>query len=271
MKKYILTIILLLCVASVDTLNAQEQTRAKAKRETIKLGEEMPHKSDSTTHRKRRGLTQHLIIPKGEWQVGAQISHVSMSSSNSEYALLINGLDANGSLTKIAPFVSYAFKNNQAIGLRFQYTTADAKIDAAELDLLSDDLEFELENLRGKLTSYQTSLYYRVYVGLDNKGRIGLFNDVALGYTNSKTSFRYNAQTENAYTRSNQLKLSLHPGIVVFAMNNLSTHVSIGIGGVSYNNTKYYRDGALVGKRDFSKANFKLDILDISIGLSLHL
>ena len=57
MKKYILTIILLLCVASVDTLNAQEQTRAKAKRETIKLGEEMPHKSDSTTHRKRRGLT----------------------------------------------------------------------------------------------------------------------------------------------------------------------------------------------------------------------
>lgn len=271
MKKYILTVILLLCVASVDALYAQEQTKSRAKRETIKLGEEMPHKGDSTTHRKRRALTQHLIIPKGEWQVGAQISHVSMSSSNSEYALLINGLDANGSLTKIAPFVSYAIKNNQAIGLRFQYTTADATIDAAELDLLSDDLEFELENLRGKLTSYQTSVYHRIYVGLDNKGRIGLFNDVALGYTNSKTNFRYNAQTENAYTKSNQIKLSVHPGIVVFAMNNLSTHVSIGIGGVSYNNTKYYRDGELVGKRDFSKANFKLDILDISIGLSLHL
>lgn len=271
MKKYILTIMILLCVASIDTVYAQEQTKQKPKRETIKLGSELPHKSDSTSTRKRRGLTQHLIIPKGEWQVGAQISHVSMSSSNSEYALLINGLDANGSLTKIAPFVSYAFKHNQAVGLRFQYTTADANIDAAELDLLSDDLEFEIENLRGKLTSYQTSVYYRVYVGLDNKGRIGLFNDVALGYTNSKTDFRYNEQTENAYTRSNQIKLSLHPGIVVFAMNNLSTHVSIGIGGVSYNNTKYYRDGAMVGKRDFSKANFKLDILDISIGLSIHL
>lgn len=271
MKKYLRIVILLLCIATLNATYAQEQSRQKSKRETITLGEELPHKGDSTKHRKRRGLTQHLIIPKGEWQVGAQISHVSMSSSNSEYALLINGLDANGSITKIAPFVSYAFKNNQAIGLRFQYATADANIDAAELDLLSDDLEFELENLRGRLTSYQTSVYYRTYVGLDNRGRIGLFNDITLSYNNSKTSFRYNAQTENAYTKSNQLKLSLHPGIVVFAMNNLSTHVSVGIGGVSYNNTKYYRDGACVGKRDFSKANFKLDILDISIGLSVHL
>lgn len=265
MKATIKIAILLLCVVVLNVAYAQ-----KPQRETIKLGEDIT-KRDTTEHRKRRGLTQHLIIPKGEWQVGAQISHVSMSSSNSEYALLINGLDANGSVTKIAPFVSYAFKHNQAIGLRFQYTTADANIDAAELDLLSDDLEWDLENLRGKLNSYQTSVYYRTYIGLDNRGRIGLFNDVALSYNYSKTAFRYNAQTEDAYTKSNQLKLSLHPGIVVFAMNNLSTHVSIGIGGVSYNNTKYYRDGECVGKRDFSKANFKLDILDISIGLSLHL
>lgn len=92
-----------------------------------------------------------------------------------------------------------------------------------------------------------------------------------LGYTNSKTEFIYNENTANAYAKSNQLKLSIHPGIVVFAMNNISTHVSMGIGGVSYNKTKYIKNGEVIGVREFSKANFKIDVLDISIGLSIHL
>jgi hypothetical protein len=45
----------------------------------------------------------------------------------------------------------------------------------------------------------------------------------------------------------------------------------MGIGGVSYNNTKYIKGDEIIGTRNFSKANFKLDILDISIGLSIHL
>ena len=75
----------------------------------------------------------------------------------------------------------------------------------------------------------------------------------------------------DTYKKTDQIKLSLHPGIVVFAMNNISTHVSMGIGGISYNHTKYIKNGETIGTRDYSKANFRLDILDISIGLSIHL
>ena len=39
----------------------------------------------------------------------------------------------------------------------------------------------------------------------------------------------------------------------------------------TYNNTKYIKNGETIGKRDFSKANFKLDVLDISMGLTIHL
>ena len=121
------------------------------------------------------------------------------------------------------------------------------------------------------MTSVQTAVYHRSYIGLDNKGRIGLFSDIMLGYTSSKTKFIYNEQTQDTYTKTDQIKLSLHPGIVVFAMNNISTHVSMGIGGISYNHTKYIKNGETIGTRDYSKANFRLDILDISIGLSIHL
>ena len=231
----------------------------KKSRKHIVLGEELPH--DTIGKRHNRGLTQHLIIPKGELQLGAQLSHVSLASNNSEFMLLLNGLNANGSMTKIAPF----------FGIRVQYSTASANIKEGALDLLSDDLSFSFEDLRADISSIQTSIYHRSYLGLDNKGRIGVFADIALSYANSKNIFSYDTTTQNTYARTHQLKLSLHPGIVVFPMNNISTHISMGIGGISYNKTSYIRDGVTIGERDFSKANFKLDVLDISIGLTIHL
>lgn len=263
-----------LFVALIISVSAMAQNHEKQRRqplETQKLGSEMASKADSTNRKHHRGLSQHLIIPKGEWQLGMQISHVSMSSDNSEYMLLLKNINANGSITKIAPFIAYSYHSNRSIGLRFQYTTANGVVEQGDLDFLSDDLSFHVEDISANMTSFQTAVYHRSYIGLDNKGRIGLFNDITLGYTNSKTEFIYNEATEDTYAKSDQLKLSIHPGIVIFAMNNISTHVSVGIGGVSYNKTKYIKDGETIGTRDFSKANFKLDILDISIGLSIHL
>ena len=257
-------------LTSVGSMAQDKAKREKQPRETIHLGAEI-NKADSLSKKSKRGLSQHLIIPKGEWQLGAQISHVSMSSDNSEYMLLLNNINATGSMTKVAPFVAYSYRDNRSIGLRFQYTSASGGVQSGDLSFLSDDLAFHIEDIHAEMTSTQTAIYHRSYIGLDSKGRIGLFSDITLGYTNGRTKFVYNEQTQDTHTQSNQVKLSLHPGIVVFAMNNVSTHVSIGIGGVSYNNTKYIKNGEVIGTRNFSKANFKLDILDISIGLSVHL
>ena len=265
--------ILLLSVALLTGAGAMAQDkpkREKQQRETIKLGGEI-NKADSLGKKEKRGLSQHLIIPKGEWQLGAQISHVSMSSDNSEYMLLLNNINANGAMTKVAPFVAYSYRDNRSIGMRFQYTSASGNVQSGDLSFLSDDLAFHVEDIHADMSSVQTAIYHRSYIGLDSKGRIGLFSDIMLGYTNGRTRFIYNEHTQDTYTKSNQVKLSLQPGIVVFAMNNISTHVSIGIGGVSYNNTKYVKNGEVIRTRNFSKANFKLDILDISIGLSIHL
>ena len=105
MKTILKTIFLGIAVFLMTAVSAQEQaTEQKQKKEhtTIALGAEIPQNSAGKKH--HRGLKQHLIIPKGEWQLGAQLSHVSLSSDNSEFMLLINGLNANASITKIAPF-----------------------------------------------------------------------------------------------------------------------------------------------------------------------
>ena len=273
MKTLFKTIIFGIAVFALIQVEAQEvvvkSKQKRADKPAIELGAEITH--EGKDGEQGRGLKQHLIIPKGEWQIGAQLSHVSLSSDNSEYMLLVNGLNANASITKIAPFFAYSYRNNRSVGVKFQYTTASGCIDKGELDLLSDDLNFSVSNISAELSSMQMSVYHRSYLGLDNKGRIGVFADVALGYANRKNVFSYNEQTKGIYSRSHQLKLSLHPGIVVFAMNNVSTHVSMGIGGVSYNHTNLIEGGVKIGSRDYSQAKFKLDILDISIGVSIHL
>lgn len=273
-KSIIKAALLAAALLAAGTAMCQTDKRVKADKpakQTIKLGGEIRHRGDTLQQKRRRGLQQHLIIPKGEWQVGAQISHVSFSSNNSEYLLIVQNLDANGSITKVAPYVAYSYHDNRSIGIKLQYSAANGNINKGDLDFLSDDLNFSVEDVHANMNSFQTAIYHRSYIGLDDRGRIGLFNDVSLSYTNGKTVFTYNAETMDTYTRSNKLELSLHPGIVVFAMNNVSTHVSMGIGGVSFNNTKYIKAGEVIGTRNYSQAKFKLNVLDINIGVTIHL
>jgi hypothetical protein len=67
-------------------------------------------------------LKSCLIAPKGEWQAGLSVMYSDFSSSNSEIMLLLQGMDATASVLKIAPEALYTFKDNHALGVRFQYT-----------------------------------------------------------------------------------------------------------------------------------------------------
>ena len=130
-KSIIKAVLLAAALLAAGTAMCQTDRRAKADKpakQTIKLGGEIRHRGDTLQQKRRRGLQQHLIIPKGEWQVGAQISHVSFSSNNSEYLLIVQNLDANGSITKVAPYVAYSYHDNRSIGVKLQYSAANGNI-----------------------------------------------------------------------------------------------------------------------------------------------
>ena len=117
--------VMLVVLALLLAVDASAQKR-NATRETTVLGSEIYTRN--SFNKNSRGLSQYLIIPKGEWQLGMQVSHVSISSNNSEYMLLLNNIDANGSITKISPFLAYSYRNNRSIGLRMQYSTASGRV-----------------------------------------------------------------------------------------------------------------------------------------------
>ena len=233
--------------------------------ETIKLGREMMPKDTAKTYR----LKNHLIAPKGEWQCGLAVMYADFSTNNSEFMLLLQGLNANASLLRLAPEAAYTYKDNRAVGARFQYTKINGMVDSVTADLLGN-LSLSANEINASSNSMGGCIFHRTYVGLDNCGRVGLFWDYVLGYTKSNTQFG-TTQDSSSYSLNNKINLSFAPGIVYFPMNNVSIQACVSLAGLSYNNVRTFDHGHLVGNREAFKAYASLSILDLSFGLTVHL
>jgi len=212
-----------------------------------------------------------VFMPKKDFSAGVQFSYVDLFSKDSEYLMLLQHLDANGSLMTFAPYLDYTYKDNRSVGLRAKYSSAQGGISNADFSMLSDDLSFSFSDIEADSRSIQAEIFHRAYAPLDKNSRFGVFTDISLGYSYTRTSFSYNEESLDSYSAANRVKIAVHPGLMVFVTNSISTHVSIGIGGATYNHIDYYKNGEIVGTRDFSKVRFMLDILDISFGLSFHI
>lgn len=234
-------------------------------KDRILLGEEIMPKD---TTRQRR-LKNHLIAPKGEWQCGLSVMYADFSTENADYMLLLQGLNANASMLRLAPEASYTFAKNHAVGVRFQYTNINGMLDSATADLLGN-LSLDVGGFNAMSRSMSGSIYQRTYVGLDRNGRIGIFWDYVLGLTRSKTRI-YSGEESSAYTLNQKIHLGFAPGIVYFPMNNVSIQVNICLADLAYNNIKAFESNQVVGTRHAWKARASLNILDINLGLTIHL
>lgn len=236
----------------------------KKKKRPLVLGRRIQR---DTTGISRRSLRTHLIIPKHDWQIGMAASYVNLSADNSEYLLLLNNSNAYLSLARITVNGAYAYTDNHAVGVRVQYTNGNCTVDAATLDLLGN-FSSDLKGIKAKTLSYSGGVFNRSYVGLDSRGRVGVFLDTGLGYTRSRSDINYSSET---YTVNNKIALSLSPGIVYFPMNTISVFAFISLADISYNKSKGYSGGELTGERSFFRAQARLDLFSINFGLSVHL
>ena len=71
-----------------------------------------------------------------------------------------------------------------------------------------------------------------------------------------------------------KLKLSLgfNPGLAVYIFPNVCSTISFGLGGIEYTKIKQKdADGNEIGQRTASKMRFRLNLLNIRIGVTVHL
>ena len=264
MKK-LFTTLLLLCAVSVAT--AQE-VAAIDSLET------------HSTHIKKfnridREINSHKFVFKGESMLGLTVSYGTIDSQDSDIALIIDNIDLKGSIFSIKPHYGYFYRDNNAIGVRLGYSYANGTLGNIGLNLgQANDVSLSIGNLGYTNSSYTMAIYHRSYMAIDKKGRFGLFAEWELAGQMGRSSVDYmkgEAMTSNI---SNTYRLSLNfaPGFAVYIFPNVCAGVSFGLGGLQYNHiSQQDAEGNFVGKRDFSKLRFGLNLTQINIGVNVHL
>lgn len=232
-----------------------------------------------------RGLFNYLFIPKKQWMFGVNASYGEFDADDVQVLSAISDFDFSGKQYAIRPMVGYFFRNNQCLGLRFDYTRAEAEIGSLGVDF-GEDINFNIHDVSYYSSKYTIGMFYRNYVGLGRSKRFAIFNEVSLNFGSGSSRFKryYHDGAELHDTRTNltQASLNFSPGLCVFVMDNISFNVSFGVFGLHMTNEKQHT--AVINSKDptqnqeldegsrfSSGANFKFNLFNINFGLGVHI
>ncbi len=219
-----------------------------------------------------RGLFNFLIIPKGQWSIGLTASYGEIGTDDVSLLDILNNFDIKIKSYSIKPSISYFFRNNQSLGLRFNYSRSFVDLSNMSFDF-DEDINFTLKDVSYYSKSFSTSINYRNYIGLGADKRFAIFNEVDLGFGAGSSRFKRLYNGEPRDTRTNTLKASLNfsPGVCVFIMDYVSFNVSFGVFGLHLTSEKQTTDGVEEGSRFSSGANFKFNLFNINFGLAVNI
>ena len=274
-RKFILG--LAICIAAVlSTMSAQEIVRKAFApdipdlHETVIVGNDtvplvLPERNYG---RFNRGLYNYLFIPKGKWAFGLTASYGELNTDDIQFLSYIQDLDFSGKIYSIKPYISYFFRSNQSIGLRFNFTHGNGELGRFAVDF-DDDIDFDIRDVRYFTESYSASLFYRNYIGLNRGKRFAIFNEVDVTVGGGKTRFKrtYDGKPKDTHTTITSGSINFSPGAVVFIQEQIAFNVSFGVFGLNFKNEKQVTDGVYEGKRFSSGANFRFNIFNINFGM----
>ncbi|MCM1348484.1 MAG: hypothetical protein NC338_03650 [Firmicutes bacterium] len=219
-----------------------------------------------------RGLFNYLFIPRKQWVFDLMASYGDFDAKDVEILQAVDNFNFNGKQYAIHPTVGYFFRNNQCVGLKFNYTRAEAELGGLNVNL-GEDLSFSLNDISYSSNKYSMGIFYRNYVGLSRAKRFAIFNEACLSFGSGSSRFKrpYNSQIRDTRTDFTEVALNFSPGLCVFVMDAVSFNISFGVFGVHLTNEKQTTDGVEEGSRFSSGANFRFNLFNINFGIGVHI
>ena len=229
-----------------------------------------------TRRRIDREINKIKFAYKGEVIMGLTASYGTLSSDDTDVLLILDNINADGSVTTIKPFVGYFYRDNRCLGARFGYNFMSGTLDQGGLFDLGENNNGSrnIPYLDFKSSNYSFGIFHRSYAGLDPKGRFGLFAELELSVSTGTSRFSYESEgkVKQTYSDNTQLKLAFNPGAAVYIFPNVCATLSFGLGGIQYTTVNQHDElGNKIGTREASKMKFKLNILAINIGMTFHM
>jgi len=269
-------LIMLAAVLSAVTVSSQNIMRKRMVNldsipdELVLVGEDTVHMiiPERNYGRFDRGLFNWLYVPRGKWGFGVNASYGELSTDDVQVLSLVKNVDFKGKTYSIKPSISYFIRNNQSVGLQFNYSRGEADLDRLSVDF-DDDINFDLRDVSYYAESYAVAAFYRNYVGLGRSSRFAIFNEVSLEFLAGSSRFKrqYDGEPKDTRTIVTQGALNFSPGVCVFIQENVAFNISFGIFGLKFRREHQTTDGMDDGTRFTSGANFRFNIFNISLGM----
>ena len=280
MKRYLLISLLLLAgPALVARADERPDDEERQPQNPVALATGRPegesHRFLPTRRRIDREIDKIKFAYKGEVVMGLTASYGTLSSDDTDYMIILDNINASGTVATVKPFLGYFYRDNNCIGIRFGYRHVGGSLNDVRFDLgESNDISMDIPYLDMSSDNYSFGLFHRSYAGLDPKGRFGLFAEFELSFSTGPSDFAY--ETDGAirrtYSDNTRVQLMFNPGAAVYIFPNVCATVSFGLGGVQYTSvTQKDEAGNKIGSRKASNMKFKLNIAAINIGMNIHL
>lgn len=270
MKRLILLIAA--AIVSVATLSAQETTgRTENANSEANKTKFLPMRQRIDRH-----VDRNKFVYKGEVMLGLTASYGNVKAEDSDLMLLFNDIDVGLRSTTVRPFIAYAYRDNRAVGMRIGYQYMNGQLGNIDLNLglVADGIEdMNISDLGLRNETYSWSIFHRNYLGLDRRGIVGVILESELLVKTGTTRFNSGGEDVSlSLSRNFAAQLNLNPGIGVYIFPQVCVTATVGIGGLRYNNIRQLNSaGEVVGRRDHSSLSFKVNIVDIQIGVVAHL
>lgn len=228
-----------------------------------------------TARRIDRGVDKNKFVYRGEVMLGLSASYGTMKASDADLLLVMDNINFNLDRVTVKPFVAYAYRDNRSVGMRFGYEMIKGGLGNLDIDLGSaNDLALSLSGLGLENESFSWSVFHRNYIGLDRRGIVGAILESELLIKTGTSSFSYESDGETNLSKSRNFaaKINFNPGLAVYVFPQVCVTVTVGIGGLYYNNVRQEDVyGVETGRRDRTGLKFKFNIADIQIGIVMHL
>lgn len=218
-----------------------------------------------------REVMKATFIPKGQWLLGGAISYMERSEDNMNF-LVLKDVSGEGYAFSVSPCVGYFFRDNMAVGIRYQYNRT--YMDLGNLDLnLGEDFNIGLKDLYWLEHKYEASAFLRTYMPIGRSKIFGFFNEARLtyGYTKGKNSTGSGTEYDGTFETAHNIQIGCAPGLTAFVTDFAAAEVSVGVMGYNVKWVDQKTNQVETGKRRTASGNFKINLFSINLGMTLYL
>ena len=225
------------------------------------------------------GISTSVFIPKGTIGFGASFSYGTYGLGNSEndygfQALfgMIDGIKGNAVTGGVSPQASYFIIDNLAVGGRFDFKRTKFDIGSANLSL-TEDMSFGINDFHYLKDAYFGAVYARYFIPFGQSKRFAMFTELRAsgGYGQAESYKLTDLDKNGTYQDIYDFEIGIIPGLCAFVTNAVALEVSVGLVGLNYEKVVQKTDNVGTSVMENSGANFKINLLNINLGISVYL